>query len=575
MNTMNVNGQNGVATSALKNAVVKAVNMINKAQYGKKGFVKFGDDMRLSFDGTRFIKDNKDNFIFNGNIAKKCSNGRYDTVMAVIHYKNLDNDGLCLNDMVNGVLDAILNYIDSTIVKFVGYGDDCCRNYAEKRQNFRNEFFGSRLIVNNTEDFNSPDALEGPDAFIGLENASKECDGDMMACVNKYGHVFIDAVLNEYADAISFTVSNYNLDDTIKYCVKGALDYMDYNPKKKRLVGCSLVPDLDNWDDEDVFCNYFENNFGFDWDSCLEFYEEYCDDICHFSDKYNDQMEDALKDFDKESVYDKMPYNINWDGEYIEVSIEMDDFVNYIKNNMVTKESKLHLFNDEDLGFVLYYKKNIKQFYEDLKDMVPMVIDVTFYKDGLYIYYMDMNNMTIRKFYEIYKNDNGDVEEIINYHIEKFMSPEDVEVFENLWEKLEDGVFFITEDADGDLYVAGNEYFCMTYFNDDILMSQVYSSLMDSMKKEITKIENKIEKEIEESKYKVLDAFACESDFNVDYSEWWDYVMGKTPDWVEDKYYEKFCDVLYGYFVEYAKEYNYGVEKIDGGISLKMADYKN
>lgn len=181
--------------------------------------------------------------------------------------------------------------------------------------------------------------------------------------------------------------------------------------------------------------------------------------------------------------------------------------------------------------------------------------------------------MTIRKFCEIYKNENGDVEAIINHFINDFMDPSSVEVFENLWEKLEDAIFFISEDADGDLYVAGNEYFCMTYFNDDVPMSQVYSSLIDSMKKEITKIENKIEKEIEESKYKVLDAFACESDFNVDYSEWWDYVMGKTPDWVEDKYYEKFCDVLYGYFVEYAKEYNYGVEKIDGGISLEKSDF--
>ena len=120
MNNVNVNGQNGVATSAaIKNAVIKAVKMIGKAEYAKVGYVKINEGLRLSFDGTRFIREGKDNFIFNGKIVKKCENGRYDQVMVEIHYKNLDNEkGLYLDSMVNAVLDAVLNNIDNWIIKW-------------------------------------------------------------------------------------------------------------------------------------------------------------------------------------------------------------------------------------------------------------------------------------------------------------------------------------------------------------------------------------------------------------------------------------------------------------------------
>lgn len=446
MNTMNVNGQNGVATSALKNAVVKAVKMINKAEYAKKGFVIIEEGHRLSFDGVRFIKNNKDNFIFNGKIEIKGGNGRYDQVIVEIHHKNLDNDGLCLNDMVNAVLDAILNYIDDVIVKCssdVGHiivknnddvDEDDISSFVSIYQVIRECYFGSKLVVNNTEDLNNPYAFDTPEAFV--MGIAYENDGCMQSCVEMYGDRFIKAVSILWNNHLQNMTENY---DTI--------------------------------DNNDImFGKYLSNNFYTNEGSAIQFWNE------------------------------------------------------------VAEDSELFM------------------------KFKPCIVE---------------NDMTIRKFCEIYKNENGDVEAIINHFINDFMDPSSVEVFENLWEKLEDAIFFISEDADGDLYVAGNEYFCMTYFNDDVPMSQVYSSLIDSMKKEITKIENKIEKEIEESKYEVLDAFACESDFNVDYSEWWDYVMGKTPDWVEDKYYEKFCDVLYSYFVEYAKEYNYGVEKIDGGISLE------
>ena len=165
MNKINVNGQNGVATSALKNAVVKAVKMIDKAENAKRGYVKIDDGTRLSFDGQRFIKEGKDNFIFNGWIEYKGSNGRYNEIINV-SYKNLDNEeGLCLNDMVNAVINAILNYIDSTIVKCEG-GDGFNTYYAEKLQNFRYCYFGSKLVVDNTEDLNSPDALDNANTLI-------------------------------------------------------------------------------------------------------------------------------------------------------------------------------------------------------------------------------------------------------------------------------------------------------------------------------------------------------------------------------------------------------------------------
>lgn len=579
MNRMNVNGQNGVATSAaIENAVDKAVNMINKAQYAKKGYVLIDEGLRLYFDGTRFLKGPKDNFIFNGKIEKKCSNGRYDQVLVEIHYKNLDNEeGLCLNDMINGVLDDILNDIDNWIIDY--YKSESSSRWAdglEMYQNFRNKFFGSILVVDNTEDLNSPDASEECDGFIGLENASEECDGNMMACVDKYGQEFVDAVIKECADGVEKAVSDYDLDDTINYCVKGALDYMEYDPEKKRLVGCSLVPDLCDWDDEDEFCEYFGDTYGFDWNSCQEFYEEYCNDIWHFADEYDGRMEDTLRYFNEESIFDKMPYKINYDGEYINVYIDMDDFVDYIKKNMVFNDDKAQLFKYEDLGLKFYYydgpdNKDCWFFCRDLIDMLPVVTDAKLYDDGLYFWYRDM---TIREFYELHNDGYGCTEDPINNYVDKFMVPGAVEKFYNLDRKYEDWRFYIDEDADGDLYVSGNEGIYKTYFNDDVPMAVVYSRLISKMNYEILRLETELEKEIEGAEYKVLDAFEItnaqgKNSFNVDYDEWWDYVLGETPDWIKDKYYDKFCDVLYNYFVKFAKDYGYVVEKTDNGIYLE------
>lgn len=493
---MNVNGQNGVATSAIENAVDKAVNMINKAQYGKKGYVLIDEGLRLSFDGSRFCKGPKDNFIFNGKIEKKGGNGRYNQVLVEIHYKNLDNEeGFWQTKMVNAVIDSILDKIDNWIINY--YKSESSSKWEaglELYQNFRNDYFGSKLVVDNTEDLNSPDAL------IGFENASEECDGNMMACVDKYGQEFIDEVIKEYSDVVYDAVSEYDFDDTIKYCVRGALDYMEYDPKKKRLVGCSTVPDLDNWDDEDEFCEYFEDAYGFDWDSCQEFYQEYCNNIWHFADEYDDQMEDALKDFDEESVFDKMPYKVNYNNEgymnynegYINVYIDIDDFVDYIKNNMVFNTDKAQLFKYEDLGLRLYNlldpsNEDIKEFYNDLISMLPMVTDVKLYDDGLYLWYDDI---TIRNFFEKHKIDDGwgtyVTADPINNYVDEFLSPDAVKTFFNLVEKDEDWSFYIDEDGDGDLYVSGNEGIYKTYFNDDVPMVQVYSYLMDKMKDEIS-----------------------------------------------------------------------------------------
>lgn len=496
MKTNLVNGQNGVATSAIKNAVVKAVKMINKAENAKVGSVKIYDMYRLSFDGARFIKGDKDNFIFNGKIEQKGSNGRFNLDLVEIHYKNLDNDGLCLDDMVNAVIDAILNALDDNIVKYESDGHAWERMFAWDLQEFRYWYFGSRLAVDNADDLNSPDASDEPDAFIGLENASEECDNNMMACVDKYGQEFIDRVLNEYADVVYNAVSDYDLNDTIKYCVKVAFNFMEYEPEKKKIVGLSVVPDLCGWDDEDEFCNYFEDAYYFDWDSCQEFYQEYCDNIWHLADEYDDRMEDALRDFDKESVFDKIPYKINYDGEYIGVYIDMADFVDYIKKNMVFNDSNAQLFKDKDLGLKLYYlldpdNKDIEQFYNDLISMLPMVTDVKLYDDGLYFWYDDM---TIRKFFDKHKVDDGwgsyVTADSINNYVGEFLSPGAVEIFNNLVEKDEDWSFYIDEDGDGDLYVSGNEGCCWTYFDDNAPMVLVYGTLMNKMNEEIMKYNN-------------------------------------------------------------------------------------
>jgi hypothetical protein len=513
------------------------------------------NDIENEFFGYHFDIDNdlRDNLLFK-------RNGTF----IDMYYKNMD--------IINNS-----EYIRLTDIKNI--------------RDFENALFKliSTLINDNEND--EPDASDEPDAFIGLEDASEECDGNMMACVDKYGQEFIDGVIKEYADTVYNAVSDYDLDDTIKYCVRGALDYMEYDPEKKRLVGCSLVPELCDWDDEEEFCNYFEDAYCFDWDSCQEFYQEYCNNIWHFADEYDDQMEDALRDFDEESVFDKMPYKVNYNNEgYINVYIDMDDFVDYIKKNMVFNADKAQLFKYEDLGLRLYnvldpdnedvdkHFKDLKYcwfFCRDLIDILPMVTDVKLYDDGLYFWYKDITDMTIREFYELHNDGYGCTEDPINNYVDKFMDPGAVEKFYNLDRKDEDWRFYIDEDADGDLYVSGNEGIYKTYFNDDVPMVQVYSYLMDKMNEEIIKIETEIEKEIEGAEYKVLDAFECGGDFDVDYDEWWDYVLEETPDWIKDKYYDKFCDVLYYYFVKFAKDYDYGVEEIDGGISLEKPDYNN
>lgn len=614
---MRKNFENAIVVVAKKVMGIKVNKNVTVDEFwnknvGTKGNVEIGVDengnkWRLEYDGWYVSDESKGNFGVNLSLSVKgYGNGCYNKIIkcqAKTDVEIVACGGYLLN-AINAIENAIKDALDVVIKNTIN-------DYNRENMPFLKEFFytivenqiytmslfygiesvsvyesmfNGDINVDNSEDLNSPDALDNDEdyGFIGLEDASEVCDGNMMACVDKYGQEFIDRVLNEYADVVYNAVSDYDLNDTITYCVKDALKDMEYDPKKKRLVGCSDVTGME-WDDEEEFGGYFVDAYGFDEDSCLEFYEKYCDDIWHFSDEYDEQMEDALRYFDEDSVFDKMFYKVFYNKEgYINVYIDIDDFVNYIKKNIVFNDSKAQLFKYEDLGLRLYYyldpdNEDIEQFYKDLVEMTPMVTDVKLYDDGLYFWYNDMTDMTIREFYELYKKKYGDVEEPINCYIDKFMSHDFVEMFKNLVEKLEDGVFYLSEDGDGDLFVAGNEDFCRTYFNDDVTMTKVYVSLMNSMNEEIAKIENEIEKEIEEeTKYRVLAAFECESrsesDFDVDYNKWWDWILGETPDWIKDKYFDKFCDVSYDYFVKFAKDYNYVVEKVDGGISLEKSD---
>lgn len=486
MNTMNVNGQNGVATSAEMMCKNKFKGLMYNDQTAsimyeiggwtseqKQGLLDKILRMRMRDKSAITFVYNDIKFTLNWGVIFSTSerifqiyatgktNGRYSygAGVAIRRFPNYYGISEVLNTLMRDLVADMFEVAD-----------------IEKAESDR------KLA----EDLNSPDAL------IGFENASEECDGNMMACVDKYGQEFIDGVIKEYADTVYNAVSEYDLDDTIKYCVRGALDYMEYDPEKKRLVGCSDVPDLGNWDDEEEFCNYFEDAYSFDWDSCQEFYQTYCNDIWHFADEYDERMEDALRDFEKESVFDKMPYKINYDGEYIGVYIDMDDFVAYIKKNMIFNVDMAQLFKYEDLGLRLYNvldpdNEDIKQFYNDLISMLPMVTEVKLYDDGLYFWYDDM---TIREYFEKHKIDDGwgtyVTADPINNYVDEFLSPDAVKTFFNLVEKDEDWSFYIDEDADGDLYVSGNEGIYKTYFNDNVPMVQVYSYLMDKMKDEIS-----------------------------------------------------------------------------------------
>ena len=173
--------------------------MINKAQYAKVGSVKIDEGLRLSFDGSRFCKGPKDNFIFNGKIEKKCSNGRYNQVLVEIHYKNLDNEeGFWDTKMVNAVLDTILADIDNWIINY--YKSESSSKWEaglELYQNMRNEFFGSKLVVDNTDNLNTPDTLENVNRVV---NVIKEYLNNYMP---SYLDQFGDCVITVYWDMFS------------------------------------------------------------------------------------------------------------------------------------------------------------------------------------------------------------------------------------------------------------------------------------------------------------------------------------------------------------------------------------
>lgn len=410
MNTMNVNGQNGVATSALEMFKNKFEGLMYVEQTSfimeeigswtseqKEGLLNKVRRMHMRNCSAKEFVYNNIKFCFNWGVAPSTGKRIFQIYATIkINGRFYQGSGVAFREFPNYYgISEVFNTLMCDMVADMFEVADIAK--AEWDRGY-------------CEGFNSPDALEGPDAFIGFENASEECDGNIMACVDKYGQEFVDAVLNEYAATVCYAVSEYDLNDTIKYCVRGALDYMEYDPEKKRLVGCSDVPDLGNWDDEEEFCNYFEDAYSFDWDSCQEFYQEYCNDIWHFADEYDERMEDALRDFDKGSVFDKMSYTINYNNEgYINIYINMDDFVNYIKKNMIFNADMAQLFKYEDLGLRLYYvldpdNEDIKEFYNDLISILPMVTDVKLYDDGLYFWYESMNKKTIEDFREEAKN---------------------------------------------------------------------------------------------------------------------------------------------------------------------------
>lgn len=187
-----------------------------------------------------------------------------------------------------------------------------------------------------------------------------------------------------------------------------------------------------------------------------------------------------------------------------------------------------------------------------------------------------MEKMTIREYYEKHKVDVDwgayVTAEPINQYADEFLSADYTKTFYNLVEKDEDWLFYINEDVDGDLFVTGNEGYYKTYFDDNLPMVEVYYRLIDIMNKVIEKIETETEKDIKAAEYKVSETFKCASasdtDFGIDYDDWWNCCMGETQDWIKGKYFNEFCGKLYDYFVEYAKDYGYDVKEVDGGLDM-------
>ena len=371
MNKMNVNGQNGVATSAemfnnkfngvmytnITNSIMSEIGSWTSEQ--KEGLLNKVRRMHMKNCSAKKFVYNNIEFVLNWGVAPSTGK-RIFQIYATNKYNGRYYQGTCV------AYREFDNY----------YGI--------------NNVFNILMCDLVTDMFEV--AAEAIEDYIKMEK-ELAADNNMMVCVDKYGQEFIDSVIKEYADIVYNAVSKYDLNDTIEYCVKVAFNDLEYYPEKKRLVGCSVVPDLVDWDNEEEFCEYFNNAYDFDWDSCKKFYYEYCNDISDFANEYDIQMENALRNFDKEVVFDNMSYKINYNNEgYINVYIEMGDFVNYIKNNMIFNNDMAQLFKYEDLGIILYYyydpnNEDIKQFYKDLIDMLPMVTEVKLYDNGLYFWY--------------------------------------------------------------------------------------------------------------------------------------------------------------------------------------------
>ena len=277
---------------------------------------------------------------------------------------------------------------------------------------------------------------------------------------------------------------------------------------------------------------------------------------------------DQIKEIAK-SMYNEIQICVkeNCCKDFLNYVFEDGEFVKYFFTNDVFDVTR----SDKGYGGLTmdeYTNMSAEDIEKELKEFI---------KDE---YAFCKNNMNIREYFEKRKVEDGRgtyvTAEPINQYVDEFFVLLDVKTFYKLVEKDEDWRFYINEDVDGDLFVTGNEGCHKRYFDDNIPMVEVYWWLINTMYEVIEEIELETVKEIKkETKYKVLDSFeyasACEHDsnFNVDYDEWWVYVLGETKDWIKDNCFNEFCDVLHDYFVEYAEDYGYDVKEVDGGLDLE------
>jgi hypothetical protein len=618
MKTNLVNGQNGVATSANTSFSLYATSL---AKFGYHKRIEFTELNKTEL--VRFIAQPISMYKSDAHYCLEFGDERY----CIYIYKNEKGYYVTVHEtssktVQRPVKEVIRHYCDcfrlteKKIDNIINYIYDLVANYF-------NGFYQANITKSEfdkeyTDNLNSPDTLN-VNSQIGVATSAKEM------FKNKFEGLM-------YVDQTSFTldeIGSWTLEQK-----QGLLDKV----RRMRMNNCSSkefvynnIKFNFNWGvapstGERVFKIYatIKTNGRYDYGSIIAlrkfpnniYYHGTSsvlkNDMCDLVGDMLVVADIAKAEWDRGYGFNS-PDALNNDIESI-----MEFFGNDYKtlNDIENEFFGYHFDIDNELRDNLRFKRNgtfIEMYYKDM----------TIINNSEYIRLTDIK--TIRDFekalYELIstlindnENEGGDVsvvDQVVNFIVEK--------------ESGDDGVCY--------LYDIGYEFSCFDWKVDKELIEawhgpikldiKEYSdietyciNLLDNNGYEIgyidmdqvdtwedfqIEIENQlecirahtndmIEGVVSLDKSVVMEAFEIadaqgESSLKIDYEDWWESYVSTSmydiydseyiADYMYSNYFEGFCENLLEQFKKFAKDYDYGVEEIDGGISLEKPDYNN